>query len=112
MKTAGNFVSLAAKLASGMERSHDGLQSGYLGGLVRVHRDAASIVYNSYAVTGKESDLYIICKTSHGLVTGIIEYLCYEVVQAVRTSSTYIHAWTLANRLQSFKHGDRGGIIA
>jgi hypothetical protein len=107
METAGDLVALAAELTSGMEDCHDSFQSGNLRAFVNVYGDAAAIVYDAHAVVGEEGDLDVIGKATHSLVTGVVEDLGNEVVEAIGTSGTDVHAGTLPDRFQALEDGNR-----
>ena len=73
MQTAGYFVSLSAKFTTGVERGHYGLKRRYLGCLVNVDRNTATVVGNAHSVTWQKHYLDIVGKATHRLVAGVIE---------------------------------------
>src|ERR1035437_8655888 len=101
VETTGNFVAgiVAAKLASGMEHSHNHFESRDLCLLVYIDGNTAAVVHHAHLIARQKSDFDVIGKSAHGLVAGVVEYLGDEVVQAVRPRRADIHARPLADRL-------------
>src|SRR5204863_5338347 len=107
MQPAGGRVNLAAELASGMERSENHLERGFVAELgVRIDRNAASVVANGHDVVSGEFQLDSRGVPGDRLVHRIVEDLGDEVVEGALIGPTDIHARTPAYRLEPFQDLD------
>src|SRR3989344_1243282 len=79
---------------------------------MNVYRNTATIVRYSHTIVRKECDLNIVCKTTHSFVPSVIKNLCYEMLEAIKSSSTNVHSGTLSNRFQALQYGDLFSSIA
>ena len=82
-----------------MKRSHDGLECRHLALRVLVDRDTAAVVDYAYAIPGQKCYFYIVGKTSHGFVAGVIKDLPDEVMETIRPCGPDVHAGTLPDRV-------------
>ena len=94
-----------------MKRGHDGLEGGYFRLGMLVNRHASAVVCNAYLVVGKKSDLNVRGMPAHRFVARVVEHLPDEVMEAVGTGRSDVHARALTDRLETLKNGDSGGVV-
>ncbi len=113
MKTARNLIPavFTAELSAGMKRGHDGLKRRDFCLRMDTDRNTATVVCNAYIAVRQKRDFDIVRVSAHRLIAGVVEDLPYEVMQAVGTGCSDIHAGALAHRLKPLKDGNRRGIV-
>ena len=80
---------------------------------VGVHRDAATVVPHGQGAVRIESHLDEPRMAGDGLVHGVVQHLCEEVVQGPLVRAADVHARPHAHRLEPFEDLDvLGGIAA
>jgi hypothetical protein len=95
-----------------MEPGHNKLQGAYMFGGMDVHRDAPAVIFHPDHVIALQHHEDRVAVALHGLVDGIVHHLVYQVVKAVYTRSSYVHARPLTDGLQTLEDLDMlGGII-
>ena len=87
-----------------MEHGHYNLKSGFMLLGVHIHRDTAAVILNGYGTVLVDGHLDVCAVAGHGLVDGVVDYLIYQVVQALLADVTYIHCRALAHCLQALQN--------
>ena len=70
---------------------------------VNVNRNSASVVLYAANVVFFQGDRDCVAKTGHRFVDGVVNDFVNQVVKAVWSGGTNVHAWALSDSLQSFK---------
>jgi hypothetical protein len=103
VQTARHLVRAAAELAAGVQHRERDLDAGLLVLRVEVGRDAVAVVDDAAAAIGQQRHVDAAAAAGHGLVDGVVDDLPDEVVEAVQTGRTDVHAGPLADRLEAFE---------
>ena len=72
-------------------------------GRVNVYGNAASVVLYAANVVFFQSDRDCVAKTGHRFVDGVVNDFVNQVVKAVWSGGTNVHARALSDSFQSFK---------
>ena len=112
VQPSGYLVGIVIEFAAGMEHGHDDFGRGNPFFLVKAHRNAAAIIGNRDGIVRVNGDIDGAAMASQGLVDGIVHDLEDHVMQAgAIIGVAYIHARTLAHRVQALEHLDGRGIV-
>ena len=111
VQTTGDLVPAVTELATGVQHGEHQGDGGDVFDGVLLDRDATTVVTHSAASVVQQFDLDGVAVARQGLVDGVVDDLVDQVVQAALTGGPDVHAGTLANRLESFQHGDLPGIV-
>ena len=107
MKATGDFVSLAAKLATSVQNSEHyfGCALAFVGARgVRINGNSAAVVVNTTSAIGEKCDANAVTETSHRFVDRVVDDFPNEVVKAGETSGADVHTGALANGIESFEN--------
>lgn len=100
VQTAGGLVGLAAELAARVQGTQDDFQRGLVRELgVRIGGDATPVVGHGARPVGMQLDPDAVGVTGDGLVHGVVEHLCHQVVQRSFIGAADVHAGAFADRL-------------
>ena len=112
VQSAGDRVGLAAELAAGVERGHDGFDAGDAGGGVLVNGDAASVVHDANGAVFVQGDLDAGAEPRHELVNGVVNDFVYQVVESALVGAADIHTGPTADGFHAFQDLDIcGGVL-
>src|SRR3989344_2100134 len=101
MESSRNFIGLSSELTSGMKGRHYRFKSRNFSLRMDVNGNTATIVGNTYFITGQKLNPDVFGKTRHRLVNGVIKNLPNKVVQTINASGANVHSGTLSDRLQA-----------
>ena len=117
VQTAAGGIGLARKFAARMQRGQDYLQRRFAGKLgVFIHRNAAPVVGDGQAPGGAvwphlQRHFNAVGMARNGLVHGVVQHLCGEVVQRALVGAADIHAGAAADGFQPLQHLDCRAVI-
>ena len=104
VKTAGNLITLAAKLSARVKNGIYDLKCRKTELFVHTRWYSASVIHNRYTVILININLYTAAITGKCLVDRVINNLVNEVVKTAKRGRTYIHSGSFSNSLKSLKH--------
>ena len=104
MKTAGNFVRIAAELAARVERGQDRFERRDLRLFMDVDWNTATVVVDCHDIFWQKLDGNVMGITSHRFIDRVVNDLPHEVMEAVRARRTNVHARTLTNGFEAFEN--------
>jgi hypothetical protein len=71
---------------------------------MNVHRNAAAVIVDHYAVVHPDRHIYRVAKTGRSLVDTVINNLVYKVVEALFTGASDVHGRALADGFEAFEY--------
>ena len=112
VQAAGSLVGAAVELAAGVQHRHDDFERRLvLEFRMRIDRHAAAVVGDAEPAALLERDFDRLGVAGDRLVHGVVDHLGEQVMHGVGVGPADIHAGPSPDRLQSFKHLDRGGVV-
>jgi hypothetical protein len=112
VQTAGDLVTLAAELATGVQHREHDLRRRLVGVLgVGVDRNTAAVVDHPASAVGQEGHVDAVRVAGEGLVDGVVDDLVHQVVKARRTRRTDVHTGPFADRLEALQNRDVLGAV-
>ncbi len=115
VETAGHLVALAAELAAGVEHGEHDLGRALalvLARLVRVDRDAATVVVDPAPTVGEQRDADAVAIARHRLVDRVVDHFPDQVMETLQAGGPDVHARTLADRIEALEDLDVLGAVA
>ena len=107
MQTTGNLIAAAAELAAGIEDGENDLERRHVLALgVLLDGNATAVIDDGAGSILIEGYVNLVAKTGKRLIDGVIDNLVDEVMQALGTRRSDVHAGTLADMLQTFENLD------
>ena len=82
VQTAGNFVSVAVKLTSGMQHRQHHFRGGTLFGRVHVHWNAPPVVHHRHRIVFVYRDVHFVGVAGHRFVDRVVHHLPNQVMQS------------------------------
>ena len=104
MEPAGDLVSLAAELASGVQHREDDLDGRLLHLRVLVHRHTPAVVGDTDGVVGVNHHVDGRAVAGEGLVDGVVDDLVDQVMESFGSGGPDVHTGPLANSLKSLEN--------
>jgi hypothetical protein len=106
VQPAGDLVSLAAELASGVQHGEHDLDARLpvLGHVV--HRDAAAVVDDGYRTVHMDRDVDLRAEAGQGFVDRVVHHLVDEVVESLGPGGPDVHAGAFPDRFQALEDLD------
>ncbi len=112
MQTARRGVRSRTELAAGVELGEDDLDAAQTGLRLDVDGDAAGVVTHLDTVVGVQEYGDLLAVAAERLIHRVVDDLPEAVHESARVGRADVHAWTLANRLETLEHGEvAGGVI-
>ena len=111
MQTAGHLVSAAAELTAGMEYGEYNSDCGNSQFGLDIHRDTTAVIPDPDHIVGQQFHFDMGTEPRQSLVDGIVHDLIDQMVQALGTGGTDIHARALADGFQAFQDLDLTAVI-
>ena len=108
VQTTGNGVAAAAKLTASVQHGHDDLNSGLVLGGVLIHGNTAAVILYANSTISLDGHVNFGGVTGECFVNRVIYDLVDQVVQTALSGRANVHAGALANRFQTFQHGNIG----
>ena len=103
-RRAGYLISAAAELAAGMEHGEYNSDGRKPGRLLDPHRDTAAVIRHRNDIARQNTDIDLIAEARKGLVDRVVYNLIDKMMQAPFAGGAYVHARTLAHRLQALEN--------
>ena len=108
VQTTGNGVAAAAKLTASVQHGHNDLNGGLVLGGVLIHGNAAAVVLYANSAVSLNGHVNFGGVAGERFVDRVIYDLVDQVVQTALSGRANVHAGALANRFQTFQHGNIG----
>ena len=108
VQTTGNGVAAATKLTASVQHGHDDLNSGLVLGGVLIHGNTAAIILYANSTISLDGHVNFGGVAGERFVDRVIYDLVDQVVQTALSGRANVHAGALANRFQTFQHGNIG----
>ena len=106
MQSAGHRVSLAVKLAAGVQHRQRDLDAGLLELGVDIDRNAATVIDDPNAAVVEQGDHDRVAEACQRLVDSVVDHLPHEVMQATLAGGADVHARPFAYSLEPFQGGE------
>ncbi|MNC19049.1 hypothetical protein D3C75_669740 [compost metagenome] len=104
VQTAGNLITAAAEFTSGMQDSHYNFKRGFLQLHILADRNTPPVINYSNTVIFMNNHLNPVAKTCQRLIDTVIDNLPDQMMQTLGAGRADVHAGTLPDRFQPFKH--------
>ena len=91
VKSSGNLVGLIVKLTSGMEFGHHHFDRRSILFLMKIDRNAPSIITDGHAVVDMDDDLDLLAIPRQSLIDAVIDQFMNQVMKAFRPGISNIH---------------------
>ena len=108
VQTTGNGVAAATKLTASVQHGHDDLNSGLVLGGVLIHGNTAPVVLHADRSVSLDGHVDFGGVAGERFINRVIYDLVDQVVQTTLSGRANVHAGALANRFQTFQHGNIG----
>ena len=108
VQTAGDRVAAASELTASVQHGHNDLNGGLVLGGVLIHGNAAAVVLYANSAVSLNGHVNFGGVTGERFVDRVIYDLVDQVVQTAFSGRANVHAGALANRFQTFQHGNIG----
>ena len=108
VQTTGDRVTATAELTTSVQHGHNNLNGGLVLGGVLIHGDTAAVVLYANSAVSLNGHVNFGGVTGERLVDRVIYDLVDQVVQTAFSGRANVHAGALANRFQTFQHGNIG----
>ena len=108
VQTTGDRVAAAAELTASVQHGHDDLNGGLVLGGVLIHGNTAAVVLYANTTISLNGHVNLGCIAGERFVDRVIYDLVDQVVQTALSGRANVHAGALANRFQTFQHGNIG----
>ena len=107
MQSTRNFVSVAAKLAAGVqhgEHHFSGALAFVRAGRIGVDGNAATVVFNFARTIGCECDDDLGAEARHRFIDGVVNNFPDEVMETSETCGPDVHTGTFTNGVETFEN--------
>ena len=104
VQAAGYLIPAAAELAAGMEHGKYYCDGRKPGRLLDPYRDTAAVIRHRNDIARQNTDVDLIAEARKGLVDRVVYNLIDKMMQAPFAGGAYVHARTLAHRLQALEN--------
>src|SRR5450432_509317 len=111
MQAAGDLVAAAAELAASVQNGQDDLDGRLLLARHLVDRNTPPVVADAHPAVRLQYHRDHVAVAGEGLVDGVVDHLVDQVMETALTGRTDVHAGPLADRLETYKHLDRAGVV-
>ena len=111
MQPAGVLVRPLAELAARVQIGEHQFDRWHFELLVRVHRDAATVVLHRHRTIHVNRDLYLVTIASQMLIDRVVEHLVNTVMKSVFVGVADVHPRPLPHGLQTLEFVNFGCVV-